>query len=324
MTKVVLSPATSGKTFNVKVSAINDVGVHSTVSSPSNITIATYSTAPALPTSISASSDDHAITIFFTNPADRDLKGVEIWYATSSGGSLSLIGSIDGAPGVAQEYNLNYDSATFSLNQTYYFKLRSVNTSNVASAYTSEVTAQFSTVQTSDVTMNAISDTSGSIVSYNANGESSTQDSISFSANGTGSDATTLQGFMASEVTLGTIDSTVAGFLINANALVSKRTLGSSLHSYAIVLQKLASNSYWTKANASGNYAVFIGSSSSTGASTTDGVQGNFNTSFIDDATGITSTTGTKYGLFIYETTETTGQYWIFGGTGLTVTELKR
>ena len=210
------------------------------------------------------------------------------------------------------------------LNQTYYFKLRSVNTSNVASSYTSEVTAQFSTVQTSDVTMNAISDTSGSIVSYNANGESSTQDSISFSANGTGSDATTLQGFMASEVTLGTIDSTVAGFLINANALVSKRTLGSSLHSYAIVLQKLACNSYWTKANASGNYAVFIGSSSSTGASTTDGVQGNFNTSFIDDATGITSTTGTKYGLFIYETTETTGQYWIFGGTGLTVTELKR
>ena len=51
---------------------------------------------------------------------------------------------------------------------------------------------------------------------------------------------------------------------------------------------------------------------SSTGYLETDGVQGNFNTSFIDDATGITSTTGTKYGLFIYETTETTGQYWIF------------
>ena len=303
MTKVVLSPATSGKTFNVKVSAINDVGVHSTISSPSNITIATYSTAPALPTSISASSDDHAITIFFTN----------------------LIGSIDGAPGVAQEYNLNYDSATFSLNQTYYFKLRSVNTSNVASAYTSEVTAQFSTVQTSDVTMNAISDTYGSIVSFNVNGENSTQDSISYSSNGTGSDATTLAGYMASEVTLGTIDSTVAGFLINANAHVSKRSVSTSKYAYAIVLQKLSSNSYWTKANASGNYAVFIGSSSSTGASTTDGVQGNFGVSFIDDATGITSTTGTKYGLFIYETTEESAvQWWVFGGTGLTVTELKR
>jgi len=320
MTKVVLSPATSGKTFNVKVSAINDVGVHSTVSSPSNITIATYSTAPALPTSISASSDDHSITIFFTNPADRDLKGVEIWYATSSGGSLSLIGSIDGAPGVAQEYNLNYDSATFSLNQTYYFKLRSVNTSNVASSYTSEVTAQFSTVQTSDVTMNAISDTSGSIVSYNVNGEVSTQDAIQFN-----SSSNILNGYMASEVTLGTIDSSVAGFLINANAHISKRTVSTNKYAYAIILQKLPTNTYWTKANASGNYAVFIGSSSSTGASTTDGVQGNFSVSFIDDATGITSTTGTKYGLFIYETTEESAvQWWVFGGTGLTVTELKR
>ena len=36
-----------------------------------------------------------------------------------------------------------------------------------------------------------------------------------------GSDATTLQGFMASEVTLGTIDSTVAGFLC-WDVLVSK------------------------------------------------------------------------------------------------------
>ena len=70
---------------------------------------------------------------------------------------------------------------------------------------------------------------------------------------------------------------------------------------------------------------MFIGSSSSTGASTTDGIQGNFSVSFIDDATGITSTTGTKYGLFIYETTEESAvQWWVFGGTGLTVTELKR
>ena len=98
MTKVVLSPATSGKTFNVKVSAINDVGVHSTVSSPSNITIATYSTAPALPTSISASSDDHAITIFFTNPADRDLKGVE-----EVGGGNEQGAGIGGKSGVNPE-----------------------------------------------------------------------------------------------------------------------------------------------------------------------------------------------------------------------------
>jgi len=322
MTRAIITPVVSGETYDVKVRARTMAGKYSAYSATSQITIPTYSTAPAVPTSPSATSDPLSITIKWTNPADKDLKGVEIYYSTTSGSGFSLLTSIDGVPSTAQEFDWNYEDA-LSLNQTYYFKIRSVNTSGVASGYTSEVSAQFSTIGTGDVTMNAISDISGSMVSSVYNAESTTQDAISYSASGSGSPST-LTGYMAAEVTLGTIDSSVAGFLISANALASKRTVATNKYSYAIVLQKLPSNAYWTKAAASGNYATVLGTADTTGASATGGIQGSFSTQFLDDATGVTGTTGTKYGLFIWETTETTDQYWIFGGTGLTVTELKR
>tara|TARA_B100001250_G_scaffold414315_1_gene451901 strand:- start:3368 stop:4339 length:972 start_codon:yes stop_codon:yes gene_type:complete len=323
MTKTIITPVVSGETYDVKVRARTMAGKYSAYSATSQITIPTYSTAPAVPTSPSATSDPLSITIKWTNPADKDLKGVEIYYSTSSGSGFSLLTSIDGVPSTAQEFDWNYEDA-LSLNQTYYFKIRSVNTSGVASGYTSEVSAQFSTIATGDVTMNAISNISGSIVTYNSNAESTTQDAITYSANGTGSDSTTFNGYMVSEITLGAIDSSIAGFLINANALASKRTIGTAKYAYAIVLQKLPTNAFWTKAAASGNYAVFLGTGDATGQSSTEGIQGSFSSSFLDDATGVTGTTGSKYGLFLYEPTETTDQYWVFGGTGLTVTELKR
>ena len=320
MTKAIITPVASGETIDVKVRSRSMSGNYSTYSAVSQITIPTYSTAPAAPTSPSATSDPLSITIKWTNAADKDLKGVEIYKSTSSGSGFSLLTSIDGVPATAQEFDWNYEDA-LSLNQTYYFKIRSVNTSGVASGYTAEVSGQFSTIGTGDVTMNAISDISGSMVSNVFNAESTTQDAISYSSGGT---PTTLTGYMAAEVTLGAIDSTVAGFLISANALASKRTVDTSKYAYAIVLQKLPSNTYWTKAAASGNYATFLGTDNDTGASSTGGIQGSFSTSFLDDATGVTGTTGAKYGLFLWETTETTAQYWVFGGTGLTITELKR
>tara|TARA_B100000073_G_scaffold246583_1_gene207015 strand:- start:2020 stop:2922 length:903 start_codon:yes stop_codon:yes gene_type:complete len=298
-------------------------GKYSAMSSISQITVPTKTSAPGNVTSHSATSDPISITIKWTNPSDTDLKAVEIYYSTSSGSGFSLLASVDGVPGTVNEFNWNYED-TLSLNQTYYFKLRAVNTSLVAGSYTTEINAQFSTIGTGDVTMNAISNISGSIVSYNSNAESTTQDAITYSANGTGSDSTTFNGYMAAEITLGAIDSSIAGFLITANALASKRTIGTAKYAYAIVLQKLPSNAYWTKSAASGNYAVFLGTGDATGQSSTEGIQGSFSSSFLDDATGVTGTTGSKYGLFLYEPTETTDQYWVFGGTGLTVTELKR
>ena len=321
MTKLLLTPVTSGKTIDVKVRARNMAGNYSTFNTTQQIIVPASTSLPSTPTSLSASSDPLAITLFWTNPSNKDLKSVEIYYSTSSGGTKNLIGSIDAVRSANQEYNLVYDSVTFSQNQTYYFTERAVNTSAVASSYTSEVTAAFASVNTNDITLNAVSGVFNSVVSSTFNAESTTQDSISY-YNGTS--VVTLNGFMCNEITLGTIPSTVAGLLINANAMASKRTIATNKYAYAIVLQKLPSNSYYEKATDGGSFCTFLGTGDSTSQSSTEGIQGNYSTSFIDSATGVTGTTGTKYGLFLYETTETTDQYWVFGGTGLTITELKR
>jgi len=322
MTKLVLSPVTSGKTYNVKVSAINDVGVHSAVSTASNITIASYTTAPGVPTSASATSDPVSITIKWTNPADRDLKGVELWYSTSSGGSFSLIGSIDGSPGVAQEYNLNYDSS-FSLNQTYYFKLRSINTSNVASAYTAEVSAQFSTIATADITLQAISNMYSAVTSNNQS-LSTVADSITYSTNG-GASTSTLQGIVVAEITLGAIGSDITGFAISATAMVQKKaTWSPNKYVTGVVLQKVAGNAYYEQATGFGSSASFLGDNVADSQDYADGSQATYATNSIDSSGDVIGTTGSKYALFLYTNSEPSYSLGVFAGTGLTITELKR
>ena len=321
MTKLPITPVSSGKTYDVKVRARNMAGNYSAFNSVQQIGVPASTTAPTTPTSLSASSDPLAITLFWTNPSEKDLKSVEIYYSTSSGGTKNLIGSIDAVRSANQEYNLVYDSTTFTQNQTYYFTVRSINTSAVASGYSSETTAAFSSVNTNDITLNAVSGVFNSVVSSNLNAESSTQDSISYY---NGSSVVTFNGYMAAEVTLGTVGTNVVGFLINANAMASKRTLPTTAYSFGIVLQKKPSNSYWELASDSGAYSMFLGTNATTGQGANSGIQGNYSTSFIDTATDITGTTGFKFALFLYDQNEAGGQYWIFGGTGLTVTELKR
>ena len=101
MTRAIITPVVSGETYDVKVRARTMAGKYSAYSATSQITIPTYSTAPAVPTSASATSDPLSITIKWTNPADKDLKGVEIYYSTTSGSGFSLLTSIDGVPNLS-------------------------------------------------------------------------------------------------------------------------------------------------------------------------------------------------------------------------------
>ena len=106
MTKLPITPVSSGKTYDVKVRARNMAGNYSAFNSVQQIGVPASTTAPTTPTSLSASSDPLAITLFWTNPSEKDLKSVEIYYSTSSGGTKNLIGSIDAVRSANQEYNL--------------------------------------------------------------------------------------------------------------------------------------------------------------------------------------------------------------------------
>jgi len=318
MTKVQF-PVISGKTYNVQVASRNDAKYTSAYSTVQNITISGSTTPPSAPTSLTSSSDPLAITLFWNNASNSDLKSVEIYYATSSGGSFNLLGSIDAIRSTNQEYNLVYDATTFSQNQTYYFKIRSVNYSNVASSYTSETSASFNTVNTNNVTQNAISNMFSSVQSGNAS-ISTVRDTINYNSTGN-----QLQGIMITTVTLGTIASDIAGFSIVANAMCQKKSTWSpNRYVTAVVLQEVAGNNYWEQATGFGSSAQFLGDQEPDSRNFDDGVQATYSTSSIDTSGDVIGTTGSKYGLFLYTNGEPSYSLGVFAGTGLSITELKR
>lgn len=318
MTKVQF-PVISGKTYNVQVASRNDAKYTSAYSTVQNITISGSTTPPSAPTSLTSSSDPLAITLFWNNASNSDLKSVEIYYATSSGGSFNLLGSIDAVRSTNQEYNLVYDANTFNQNQTYYFKIRSVNYSNVASSYTSETSASFNTVNTNNVTQNAISNMFSSVQSGNAS-ISTVRDTINYNSTGN-----QLQGIMITTVTLGAVASDIAGFSIVANAMCQKKSTWSpNRYVTAVVLQEVAGNNYWEQATGFGSSAEFLGDQEPDSRDFNDGVQATYSTSSIDTSGDVIGTTGSKYGLFLYTNGEPSYSLGVFAGTGLSITELKR
>lgn len=323
MTKLPIVGISSGRSYDVKVRGRNMAGNYSSFNTTQQINIPASTSAPSTPTGLSASSDPLAITLFWTNPSEKDLKSVEVYFSTSSGGTKNLIGSIDAVRAANQEYNLVYDSTTFNQNQSYYFTVRAVNTSAVASAYSSETTASFSTVNTNNITLNAVSSMFSAIQSGNT-ALSTVRDSISFSSNGGGS-ISTLQGIMVAEITLGVVASDIAGFNLIANAMVQKKsTWPTNQYTTAVVLQKIAGRSYYEQATGSGSSAQFLGDQEPDQRNFTDGVQATYSISSIDTSGDVIGTTGSKYGLFLLTNTQPSYSLGIFAGTGLTVTELKR
>tara|TARA_R110002096_G_scaffold382683_1_gene576554 strand:- start:107 stop:1048 length:942 start_codon:yes stop_codon:yes gene_type:complete len=94
-------------------------------------------TAPALPTSLSAIAGYKSISLRWTNPSDRDFSNTEVYRATSSGGTYSEVATVGGGWGVATEF-LNGGLADAT---AYYYKFKTVDYSGNKSAFTSVVNA---------------------------------------------------------------------------------------------------------------------------------------------------------------------------------------
>ena len=127
-----LSPLIDGVqyTFRVRAVTVNGIrGAYSTVT----FTGGGDTTAPALPTSISATGGFKYITINWTNPADSDLNFVEIYENTTN--------TSTGATKVGISAGDSFTRTNLGLNQTRYYFLKSVDYSGNASAFTSGVSA---------------------------------------------------------------------------------------------------------------------------------------------------------------------------------------
>ena len=128
--------AVVGATYDIRVRAVNAAGSKSAWVTASQATVGD-TTAPALPTSLSATAGQGSITLAWTNPADKDFSNVEVHRSTSLSGTYSGIGSVSGGFGLPS----SFVNGSLLDSTTYFYKFKSVDYSGNKSEFTTEVSA---------------------------------------------------------------------------------------------------------------------------------------------------------------------------------------
>jgi len=148
-----------GKTYNVKARHIDVNGVTSAYTSVVNIAIAAPTDAPAVPTSLSASTGQaFNILVSWTNSTSADLKATKIYRRTANTTPTDdtyLVETIYGLNGkVTSTLFGTQDGLTAGT--TYYFWVRSVNQSDVHSAFVGSASGNFTNVSAGEIVDGAI------------------------------------------------------------------------------------------------------------------------------------------------------------------------
>ena len=137
--------------YNVRVKAVNEIGVSSAYLSATP-TSAIDTTAPSVPSSISATAGFQSISLQWTNPSQKDFTNVEVYRATSSGGTYAPVSSIGGGFGAKVEH-LDGDLADAT---AYHYKLKSVDFTGNKSAFSGIVTATTYKIDTANIADDAV------------------------------------------------------------------------------------------------------------------------------------------------------------------------
>ena len=131
-TSIELSPLIDGIEYTIRVRSVTNTGRRGAYVT-ATFTGGGDTTAPALPTNISATGGFKYITIEWTNPADADLNFVEIYENTTNTSA--------GATKVGISAGDTFTRTNLGLNETKYYFLKSVDYSGNASAFTTGVSA---------------------------------------------------------------------------------------------------------------------------------------------------------------------------------------
>lgn len=142
----VITGLQNSQQYNVRVKAVNEIGVSSTYIS-SAPTAAVDTTAPSVPSSVSASGQYQHISVSWTNPSQKDLSHIDVYRSTSSGGTYSLIGNTDGTVFIDDDLA---NAATF------YYKVKAIDFTGNASAFSSVVSATTTTIASGDLGNDAV------------------------------------------------------------------------------------------------------------------------------------------------------------------------
>ncbi len=150
-----------GKTYNVKARHIDVNGVASAYTSAVNITISAPTDAPADPTNLTASTaKPFNIVVSWTNSSSADLKATKIYRRTSNTtptDDTHLVDTIYGANGKKTTVVFGkQDGLTAGTN--YFFWVRSVNHSDIHSAFVGSATGNFTNVDVGDIVNDAVTE----------------------------------------------------------------------------------------------------------------------------------------------------------------------
>jgi len=142
----VITGLQNNQQYNVRVKAVNEIGVSSTyiVAAP---TAAVDTTAPDAPSPVSASGQYQHISISWTNPTQKDLSHIDVYRSTSSGGTYSLIGNTDGTVFIDDDLGNA---------ETFYYKVKAIDFTGNASAFSSVANATTTTIAAGDLGNDAV------------------------------------------------------------------------------------------------------------------------------------------------------------------------
>ena len=119
---------------SVTVRAENDAGVRSAALT-GTVTITGDTTAPGVPSSVSATGAYRSIVVAWTNSSDTDFAAVDVYRSNTSNGQYNRVASVSGAYGADGKFV----DAGLADGVTRYYKLKAIDRSGNASAFTSIV-----------------------------------------------------------------------------------------------------------------------------------------------------------------------------------------
>ncbi len=218
----VITGLQNSQQYNVRVKAVNEIGVSSTYIS-SAPTAAVDTTAPSVPSSVSASGQYQHISISWTNPTQKDLSHIDVYRSTTSGGTYSLIGNTDGT--VFTDDDLA-NAATF------YYKVKAIDFTGNGSAFSSVVNATTTTIAAGDLGNDAV-------------GTSNIQDDAVTNAliatDAVNQDSIAANAVTATEIVAGTITATeIASNTITSSQIAANTLTATEIQASSITVDKLS------------------------------------------------------------------------------------
>jgi len=218
----VITGLQNNQQYNVRVKAVNEIGVSSTYIS-SAPTAAVDTTAPDAPSPVSASGQYQHISISWTNPTQKDLSHIDVYRSTSSGGTYSLIGNTDGTVFIDDDLA---NAATF------YYKVKAVDFTGNASAFSSVANATTTTIAAGDLGNNAVG-------TSNIQNDAVTNALIATDA--VNQDSIAANAVTATEIVAGTITATeIASNTITASQIAANTLTANEIQASSITVDKLS------------------------------------------------------------------------------------